>query len=234
MPWLETESFAVEVPAGWKYRNARVAGAGNCLLAAVGLSCLVAGWALGRFGTAGVARWFLVLGAGAVLIATFVPLVYSLLWFRTREMRTGLPRLLGDLRNKGLLAVGPEGQWFHLTADDLRPGERPMDSHELEESMRKRYGDRVVEQGWLPVGTIASGPIEAGTQHDRVGFRFGSVHWFTYRLVVTLHKKYTSYIRSGEESQVEVIVTARLGDPPNPVFERQYDEIVRSIRVGRK
>lgn len=224
MPVLHTKHLQVEIPAGWKYRYGSVVGYGSCLAVAAGLLCIVIGWLLSGWGSGGAARWLLIFGSGLVLLALFFPLVFSLLWFRSREMKSGLPspRLTRELRDRPLLVVGPEGQWLHLTADDLRPGERPMDSDELQQSLQRRYGDRVIDEGWLPVGNQGH-PSESG-------FASGAAHWFTYLLAEKTHKKYTVYLRS-KDAQVEVIVTAKLRDPPNSAFERQYDRIVQSISI---
>jgi hypothetical protein len=85
-----------------------------------------------------------------------------------------------------------------------------MDRWELEEAFGRHYGGAVIRQGWISVTGRGA-------------------HWGTYQLGDTTFKKYTIYLQVEPEGRVEVIVTAKLGNPPNASFERQYDAIVQSI-----
>lgn len=211
MAWIQASFCRVEVPNGWTYRKAHVVGCGTIASGVLGLVCLVVGWFVVREGV--LSDWLRLIGVTLALLGAAIPAAYSLIWFRSSEMEKTPARLAGDLCIWGMILKGPDGQWLHLVADELKQHERPMDRHEMETAFQSHYGDRFLAQGWIP-------------------HKYREIHWGTYRLADKVYKKYTMYLKKASEERVEIVLTARLGNPPNAQFEGQYDAISTSIGLA--
>lgn len=213
MPWIPVEknSFEFLLPDGWRLQNANVIGCGTVMLLVIGVSCLVGAGIDRGWNVAALPDFLTGLGLFSLFLAAIIPTAYVVSWFRTPEMQSGLPRLLGDLRGRGVILKGPRDQWMHLTAEPLQSYERPMDRIEMEEAFLRRYQDRVLEQGWL-AGSGSHG------------------HWGIYRLGGGRHKKYTIYLRVAPDREIEIVLTAKLNEPPEPSMESEYDAVARSFR----
>lgn len=212
MPLILCEAyrFQIDIPQGWQHRQASIFGCGNVALLVLGLACLGGRWIAQVYGLAWLPSVLMAIGLILFALAFIGPATYAVIWFRSSEVKTGLPRLTGDIRNKGVIVWGPDGQWFHLTADELAPHERPMDQYEMESSFRERYSGRMIEQGWMAI------------KRQRA-------HWGTYRLGGKTHKKYTLYLDVGLAAEIEIVVTAKLGEPANRACEGEYDAVIQSI-----
>lgn len=208
---FERPAFELEFPDGWRHRPARLFGCGTVGAVGLGAVCVILRELDRRLQLDLTPSGLGTVGAVLLALGGLGPTLYVLRWLRTPERRSSLPRLAGDLSRAGTLFLGPEGQWMHLTADPLHDYERPMDRWEMEEAFQRRYGERLIDQGWI---AGAAGPM----------------HWGRYRLGDRPQKKYTLYVRTSEDRQVEVVLTARLGGPIPRSAENAYDAIACSVR----